>query len=314
MQTIDWGKCWNISKLCFGTLPMGPLQKNLSPEDGGRLIRDALEKGVTFLDTAQVYKTYPHIRTGLEDWPGQVYIASKSTAKTYQEMKDAVQEARSQLNMDCIHIFHLHAARVTPEVFTERAGALEYLKEARAKNHIGRIGIATHSVSVVGAAADNQDIEVIFPLINKEGIGILNGNRGDMEKAIKKAQKKGKLIYAMKVFAGGNLLNSRQEALDYVLKKAGVDVVALGMVSKDELLVNLALLKGECDEEILKKAPVKDKKLVIQNFCNACQTCLSQCPNNALYIEDEQCHVREEDCILCGYCGPACPQFAIRMI
>ena len=41
-----------VSRLCFGTLTMSPLQRNLSPEEGARLLVHAYERGVRFLDTA----------------------------------------------------------------------------------------------------------------------------------------------------------------------------------------------------------------------------------------------------------------------
>ena len=34
-----------INPLVYGTLPLGPLQAGLTPEEGGRLIRHALERG-----------------------------------------------------------------------------------------------------------------------------------------------------------------------------------------------------------------------------------------------------------------------------
>ena len=44
-----------VSKLCFGTLTMSPLQRNMSPEEGAKLLIHAYEKGVRFLDTADRY-------------------------------------------------------------------------------------------------------------------------------------------------------------------------------------------------------------------------------------------------------------------
>ena len=44
-----------VSELCFGILPMGPLQADISPEDGGELILSAMKQGVTFFDAAQMY-------------------------------------------------------------------------------------------------------------------------------------------------------------------------------------------------------------------------------------------------------------------
>lgn len=314
MKTVDWGQGWEISSLCFGALPMGPLQKNMSPEEGGQVIRAALEMGVNFIDTAQVYKTYDHIRLGLQGWQGKVYIASKSNATCYEEMAQAVEEAREKLNRDHIDIFHLHCARVEPTVFQEREGALTCLKDLKEKGIIGRIGIATHSVPVVRRAAMQDDIDVIFPLINTLGLGILQGNTKDMEKAIEEAARQGKRLYAMKVFAGGNLLGDRQGALDYVLGIPGLDVVSLGMVHRDEVEVNVGLLGQGVSPLLLEKTKKEGKKLIILGFCNGCGTCLEHCPNAALYLEEEKCQVEREKCILCGYCAPHCPQFAIRMV
>ncbi len=57
-----------VSRLCFGALTIGPLQRNLTAEEGGAIIRHALELGVNFIDTAELYGTYEHIRFALKNW------------------------------------------------------------------------------------------------------------------------------------------------------------------------------------------------------------------------------------------------------
>ena len=47
----------NVSRLCFGTLTMGPLQCNMSVTKGVELIERAFSNGVNFLDTAEIYGT-----------------------------------------------------------------------------------------------------------------------------------------------------------------------------------------------------------------------------------------------------------------
>ena len=51
-----------VSKLCFGTLTMGPFQRDLSVPEGAALLERAFMHGVNFLDTAEIYETYPHVR------------------------------------------------------------------------------------------------------------------------------------------------------------------------------------------------------------------------------------------------------------
>ena len=52
----------NVSKLCFGSLTMGPFQRNLTPAQGAALFECAFSHGVNFVDTAEIYGTYPHLR------------------------------------------------------------------------------------------------------------------------------------------------------------------------------------------------------------------------------------------------------------
>ncbi len=43
-----------VSKMCFGTLTMSPLQKNMTAQEGAALLVYAYERGVRFLDTADL--------------------------------------------------------------------------------------------------------------------------------------------------------------------------------------------------------------------------------------------------------------------
>ena len=68
-----------VSRICFGALTMGPLGANLSPAEGAKVLRKALELGVNFIDTAQYYQTYPHIAAALRGWQGAEDFAFRAT-------------------------------------------------------------------------------------------------------------------------------------------------------------------------------------------------------------------------------------------
>jgi len=304
-----------VTELCFGALPIGPLQANISLEKGAKLIRAALERGINFIDTAEIYKTYPYIKKALEGYNKEIIIASKSSAKTYKEMEKSIKDALTSLNRNYIDIFHLHAARVTPSVFEERAGALQCLKDYKSKGVIRAIGISTHVVEVVRRTAEIKEIDIIFPIINKFGIGIVGGSIEDMIKEISDAHKTGKGLYAMKALGGGHLIDQLEEAFNFVRKIQGISSIAVGMVNQEELNLNLKIFNDEkIPQELFTQKIRPKKRLFISSFCKGCGTCVKACPNNALSLKNGKAVVDHKLCILCGYCNPVCPEFAIRLI
>jgi len=316
MKKYSLGKTGiKVTELCFGALPMGPLQANISVEKGAKLIHSALESGINFIDTAEAYKTYPHIRKALEGYNDEVIIATKSSAKVYKKMEQSIKDALESLGRTHIDIFLLHAARVTPSVFEERAGALQCLKDYKSKEVIRAIGISTHVMEVVRRAAEIKEIDIVFPIINKLGMGIIDGSVDDMVKAISEAHKAGKGLYAMKALAGGHLIDQLEESFNFVRNIKGISSIAIGMVNQEELELNLRIFNDEkISQELLTQKTRPNKRLVILSLCKGCGTCVKTCPNNALSLENGKAVVDHKLCILCGYCNPACPEFAIRLI
>lgn len=304
-----------VSELCFGALPFGPIQANIGPEEGGKLLRHAFENGVNFVDTAELYKTYPYIANALKGYDGEVVISSKSMAKDYKGMEKAIQEALTSLDRDVIDIFHIHAAREGAEVFDKFADALNCLIDYRKKGYIRAIGVATHNVKVTEMAAGISDIDVVFPLINIEGRGIIEGTREEMVKAINKCHKAGKGLLAMKALAGGNLIGDLVKSFEYVRNIEGIQSIAVGMVKKSELDLNLKVFNNEeISMELLPDAKINKKLYIFTFTCKNCGKCVEACPNGALTLGEKTAEVDHEKCLLCGYCYPACPEFAIRLV
>ena len=52
---------------------------------------------------------------------------------------------------------------------------------------------------------------------------------------------------------------------------------------------------------------------VDEEKCTGCETCVSECPSEAIKMVDEKARVNEEECIDCGVCVDACPEEAINM-
>ncbi|HEX3044557.1 MAG TPA: aldo/keto reductase [Bacillota bacterium] len=316
MEKYPLGKTGlKVSGLCFGALPMGPLQAGLSVEDGGALILQGLERGINFIDTAEGYRTYPHIRWALDRFSGDVVIASKSTAATYPGMRQSVEQALNELGRSTLEIFHLHSARIHNPL-TDRAEALQALLELKNKGVIRAIGVSSHSVTAILEAAMDPRIDIVFPLINRTGLGILDGGVLEMRAAIAKAILCQKGTYAMKAFGGGNLLTDLQTNLEFVRREVGVPVVAVGMVRPVELEINLALFENRpVSPELLEEAcQYRKRAQVVASLCKGCGRCSEFCHSSAIQISDGYAKIDDSRCLLCGYCSRECPQFAIRVV
>jgi len=242
-------------------------------------------------------------------------IATKSVAATYDDMRKAVEDARTQLGIDTIDIFLLHAARIDESVFARRAEALRCLLDYKARGIIKAVGISTHSVRTVRAAANHSDIDIVFPILNLRGLGILHGTREDMEEAVKECIAGGKGVYIMKALGGGILIDSYRQALDYVRGIPGVASVAMGMVSSQELIYNIRYFNGELDDtDAINADQARKRFIVVRTLCTNCGSCRETCPNEAIGEHDGVSVINEAKCLTCGYCVSSCGEFAIRMV
>ena len=307
-----------VTELCFGALPMGPLQKNIDPDAGAEIILKALAGGVNFIDTAQLYQTYEPIRRALKKADARPVIASKSMALDAAGMQTAIDECLQQLEIDYIDIFHLHAARVPEgeDIFKTRAGAWQVMLDYKKNGLIKAVGISTHSVPAVRLAAENDTVDIVFPIINKTGTGILHGTLAEMEAAINLCQQKSKGLYLMKALGGGCLVKDYFAALKYVRDKFPLPI-AMGMVNSREVEYNLAYFNTTENElDSLPELVIEEKCFQVVNFlCKNCGECIETCPNLAISRTSTESNpaISPDLCLRCGYCVGFCPQFAIRM-
>lgn len=307
---------WNgpeVSQVCFGSLAISPLQGRVTMEEGREVLRYAASQGIDWVDTAEIYDNYDQLKPVLEEYP-ELKVVSKSYSVTGAELTQSLEKARSQLGRDVIDIFLLHEQE-SHLTLKGHAGAWEALQEAKAKGKVGYIGISTHGVQGVKAGALQPGLDIIHPLINYQGLGIIDGTLEEMLQAIQFAAELGIGMYAMKVFGGGHLASDPEKALAFIQELHSIEAMALGMCTIPEVDYNLAVLNGRRAPAELRDAVLhRERKLYIADWCQGCGKCLEACPQNALSLEGGQACLQAENCILCGYCGRVCPHFCLKIV
>ena len=181
--------------MSFGYGPAADKQEMIS------LIRSAVERGVTFFDTAEVYGPYTNeelVGEGLAPFRGQVVIATKFGFKPSptdpskwteldsrpEHIKEVAEASLKRLKTDVIDLFYQH--RVDPGVPIEDvAGVVKELIRAGKVKHFGlsEAGVQTirraHAVQPVTAVQSEYslwwrepDAEVL-PTLEELGIGFV---------------------------------------------------------------------------------------------------------------------------------------------
>ena len=178
---------------CMGlSFAYGPA---IDRQEGIRVLRAAVERGVTFFDTAEVYGPYTNedlVGEALAPFRGQVKIATKfgfriggegldSRPEHIREVADA---SLKRLRIDTIDLFYQH--RVDPTVpIEEVAGAVKELIRAGKVVHFGlsEAGVQTirraHAVQPVTALQSEYSLwwrepeTEVLPTLEELGIGFV---------------------------------------------------------------------------------------------------------------------------------------------
>jgi len=165
------------------------------------LIRAAVERGVTFFDTAEVYGPHTNeelVGEALEPFKGRVAIATKFGFKLKpdrtpgflgldsrpERIRQVADESLKRLRIDAIDLFYQH--RVDPEVPVEDvAGAVKELIQAGKVRHFGLSEAAprtirrAHAVQPVTALQSEYSLwtrepeQEILPTLEELGIGFV---------------------------------------------------------------------------------------------------------------------------------------------
>ena len=315
MQYVPLGASGlTVSRLCGGTLTVGPLQKDLSLDEGSAVLAHAMSRGITFFDTAQLYETYPYLREALRRCGKyNCVISSKTYAYTREMAIEAVEQARRELDRDYIDIFMLHEQE---SVYTLEGHkeALDVLYEYKAKGVIRAVGASMHHIAAVHGAAE-KGLDVIHPLINVAGLGIVDGTREQMESALRAAKSQGIGVFSMKPLGGGNLFPRAAECLRYLLTADFTDAVAIGIQSVEEVDANIEFFEtGSFSPKAQQNLAAKQRRLHIDEWCTGCGTCAARCPQQALSVQNGHCVCAHSRCLLCGYCSSVCPMWAIKVV
>lgn len=299
----------------FGALPI----QRVSAESAMKILRMAYDGGINFFDTARAYSdSEEKIGKAFEGIDrSSYYIATKTTAKTGEQLFSDLAVSLKNLKTDYIDVYQFHFAQkcFRPE---DEDGVYAAALQAKKEGKIKHIGITAHLLNVAEEAIESglyETLQFPFAYISSEKEIAL----------VKKCEAAGMGFIGMKGLAGGLLTNSKLCYWFACQHEAALPI--WGVQSEAELAEFLSYQDNPpvMDEE-MKAIYEKDLKELSGEFCRGCGYCMP-CPkgiqiNNcarisqllrrspsANWLNDEwkSNMARIKECIHCNKCASKCP-------
>ncbi len=224
-----------VTHLAIGTgTKGGSIQRQLGVAGLADVLQFGYDHGVFFWETADAYRTHPHVKEALKRVPREkVTLMTKTRAKTADEMRADLDRFRQELGTDYIDIVLLHALR-TPNWNEERKGAMDVLSEAREKKVIRSHGCSCHSLEALQLAARTPWVQVDLARINPANL-LMDAEPNTVVGVLREMKKAGKGVIGMKILGEGGLRDQVDRALSYALSLDCVDCFTIGPGNRDEL-------------------------------------------------------------------------------
>jgi len=222
----------------------GSEQRQMGEEAFVKLAREAFDRGIRYIDTADMYKMHPFVKTAIKELPREeLFIQTKTRAKDAEKTKADVERFRQELGIETIDTVLIHCM-TRDEWPGDMRPVIDVLVEAKQKGRVRAIGVSCHTLDALVDAADCPEMDVHLVRINHAG-DKMDGPPVDVAAQIARMQKKGRGVLGMKIYGEGSF-KSREERLNslkYVLGLGGVQAFTIGFSKIEHIDETLELIK-----------------------------------------------------------------------
>ena len=236
-----------LSRLGFGTgSNNGREQTDLGKEGFTKLIHYAYDQGITYIDTAESYRTFEWISDAVKGLPREkLFIQSKMDGKP-EDVLARIDQHRKVFNTDYIDSLLVHC--MTRGQWTDEwKRIMDAFNEAQEKKWIRAKGVSCHSLPALRAATASNWTEVHLVRVNPQGI-YTDGEVADWSNStqheispvmqeIKTMHEKGHGVIGMKIFGAGTFTGAddREKSIRFAMACKDIDAIVIGFTGKQQI-------------------------------------------------------------------------------
>jgi predicted aldo/keto reductase-like oxidoreductase len=237
-----------LSRLGIGTGSIGgSIQRGLGQEKFTRLIRYAYDQGITYIDTAQAYRTHEMVREAIKDLPREKLFIQSKMPGTPENPLEVLDRYRKELKVDYIDSLLVHCG-VSKNWEEKRKRLLDAFAEAKEKKIIRAHGVSCHTIPATTVAAKLDWVDVNLVRVNPQGAHIdtpverwdAKSNMSHVPAVMEQItimRKNRHGIIGMKLIGNGDFKKpeDREKSIRFAMKCDLLDAVVIGFKSPEEI-------------------------------------------------------------------------------
>ena len=237
------------SYLALGTGFVGRRRSSALTERGQteftRLVHHGLERGVQFMDLADLYGSHPFMKEALKGVDrdryvllSKIWVRQEDWVTPSGGAREEIDRFRNELGEDMIDLCLIHCV-LNANWIEQYKRVRDELSELKDRGVVRGVGVSCHDFGALKVAAEHPWVEVIFARINHMGGGryFMDAERDEVAAVLRKARANGKAVVGMKIFGAGRLTapEDRDASLKYVIGSDLVDAMTIGMMKPEEI-------------------------------------------------------------------------------
>lgn len=237
-----------LSRLGIGTGSKGgSVQRELGADGFNRLIHYAYDQGITYIDTAENYRTHTMVREAIKDLPREKLFIQSKMPGVPEKPLEVLDRYRKELGIEYIDSLLTHCS-ITANWDDERRRVLDALEEAKDKKIIRALGVSCHSLPALTTAARLDWVDVNLVRINPQGHYMDtpaeiwdatsdNSHLPPVLKQIKVMRQNNHGVIGMKIIGDGDFTNpeDREKSIRFTMQSGLTDAVVIGFKSPAEI-------------------------------------------------------------------------------